>query len=69
LLLPSHLLLNAAAFFACLLQGGVALNAKLAALRGLPLVWRKRSRVQRSRRVGTGHIWRLLERGWPGPRR
>jgi GT2 family glycosyltransferase len=70
LLLPCHLLLNAGAFLACLLrgQGSVALKAKLDALRGLPHAWRKRSAIQRSRRAGVGRIWRLLERGWPGPR-
>jgi GT2 family glycosyltransferase len=70
LLLPCHVALNAGAFFVCVLrgQGRVAFKAKLDALRGLPLVWRKRSAIQRSRRASMGQIWRLLERGWPAPR-
>jgi GT2 family glycosyltransferase len=69
-LLPYHLLLNAGAILACLLrgQGGVALKAKLDALRGLPRALRKRAGIQRSRRVGAARIWGLLEKGWPGPR-
>jgi GT2 family glycosyltransferase len=70
LLLPYHAVLNAGAFFVCLLrgQGSVAFKAKLDALRGLSQVWRKRSAIQRSRRATMGQIWGLLEHGWPWPR-
>jgi GT2 family glycosyltransferase len=70
LLLPLHLLLNAAAVAACLLrgQGWTVLRAKADAIRGLAPAWRKRSAIQRSRRASVGRIWRSLERGWPGPR-
>ncbi len=70
LLLPGHCLLNAAALLVGMLrgQGRVVLTAKIDALRGVARAWRKRSPIQRSRRVAAGQIWRLMKHGWPGPR-
>ncbi len=70
LLLPYHLILNLAALIGCALrgQGGVALLAKLDALRGLARIWGKRRSIQRARRVSASRLWMLFEGGWPGPR-
>ena len=70
-LLPYHLIINFAALLGCAMrgQGGIALKAKLHAVSGLGAAWRKRSSIQRQRRVSTSRIWGLLEGGWPGPGR
>jgi GT2 family glycosyltransferase len=67
--LPYHIILNLGALVACLLRGqaGVAVRAKCDALRMVPRAWRKRVSIQKTRRVTTGHVWRMLEGGWPGP--
>src|SRR5688572_29889439 len=64
--LPGHLVYTAAAagYFARMGLLGAFLRAKLAALAGLPNVLRQRAVVQRTRRVGAGAIWPLLERRW-----
>ena len=69
MLLPYHLLLNLGAILGCALRGQISLvlRAKRDAMFGLPAAWRKRRAIQSSRRVGPGAIWRLLQRGWPGP--
>jgi hypothetical protein len=43
---------------------GVFLKAKLAAVRGLPAIVRKRSAIQRTRTVGAREIEEHLERRW-----
>jgi GT2 family glycosyltransferase len=64
--MPGHLLYTAAAagYFARLGLLGAFLRAKLAAAKGVPRVLRQRALVQRTRRVGAGAIWPLLERRW-----
>jgi len=64
--LPGHVLYNAAAavHFARAGLFGTFVRAKLAALAGLPRMWRKRGHVQRTRRVGAAAIWPLLEARW-----
>jgi GT2 family glycosyltransferase len=64
--LPGHLLYTAAAagYFARMGLFGAFVRAKMAALGGVPRVLRQRAAVQRSRRVGAGAIWPLLERRW-----
>jgi GT2 family glycosyltransferase len=64
--MPGHLLYTAVAagYFARLGLLGAFLRAKLAAIAGLPRVLRQRAVVQRTRRVGAGAIWPLLERRW-----
>jgi hypothetical protein len=69
--LPGHVLYDAAAaiHFARLGLLGPFLRGKLAALGGVPQVLRKRASVQRTRRVGAGAIWPLLERRWLATKR
>jgi hypothetical protein len=64
--LPGHLVYNAAsaAYFAGMGHLGVFLKAKLAAVRGLPAIVRKRSAIQRNRTVGARAIEEHLERRW-----
>src|SRR5262249_43721135 len=64
--LPGHLLYTVAAagYFARLGLLGAFLRAKMAALAGVPRVLGQRAAVQRTRRVGAGAIWPLLERRW-----
>ena len=64
--MPGHLLYTAmaAGYFARLGLLGAFVRAKLAAIAGLPRVLRQRAVVQRTRRVGAGAIWPLLERRW-----
>jgi GT2 family glycosyltransferase len=64
--LPGHLLYDAVAALHFLRVGRLMafLRAKAAALRGVPMIWRKRAHVQASRRVGADAIWPLLERRW-----
>jgi hypothetical protein len=63
---PAHLLYNvvAAAHFARVGLLGVFLRSKLAALRGLPQVLRKRGEIQRRRTVPVSAIEPHLERRW-----
>jgi N-acetylglucosaminyl-diphospho-decaprenol L-rhamnosyltransferase len=64
--MPGHLLYTAAAAAYFTRHGllGPFVRAKLAAVAGLPQVLRQRAVVQRTRRVGAGAIWPLLERRW-----
>jgi GT2 family glycosyltransferase len=64
--LPGHLVYNAAsaAYFARMGHLGVFLKAKLAAVRGLPAIVRKRSAIQRNRTVSVRAIEEHLERRW-----
>ena len=63
---PGHLLYTAAAagYFARVGLLGAFLRGKIAAVAGVPRVLRQRAQVQRTRRVGAGAIWPLLERRW-----
>jgi GT2 family glycosyltransferase len=64
----AHLLYDVAAgaYFLSTGRGWTFIRAKTAALAGVPAVLRKRAAVQRTRRVGTESIWRVLEPGWIG---
>ena len=64
--LPEHLAYNAAsgAYFARVGLLGAFMKGKLAALRGLPGVLRKRAAIQRSRTVGVRAIEEHLDRRW-----
>ena len=64
--LPGHLLYDAAAavHFARLGLARTFLAAKWQALLGLGRVLRQRREVQRSRRVSSAHLWRLMDGGW-----
>lgn len=64
--MAGHLIYNAAAaaHFARAGMLSTFLRAKLAALRGLPRMLRKRSHVQRTRRVDASAIWSHLETRW-----
>jgi hypothetical protein len=64
--LPGHVFYVAAAALHFARRGalGPFVRAKLAAVAGLPELWRKRSRVQRQRRVGAEVISPLLESRW-----
>ena len=64
--LPGHLVYNAASavYFARMGHLGVFLKAKLAAVRALPAVVRKRSAIQRTRTVAARAIEQHLERRW-----
>ena len=61
-----HLLYNAAAaaYFARAGLLGTFLRAKMAAVAGLPHVLKKRTAVQRNRRVSADRIWPHLDSGW-----
>jgi GT2 family glycosyltransferase len=50
-------------------QGSVVRRAVGDAVAGLPAAWRKRQRVQETRRIGTWQVWRLLDKSLPGMRR
>jgi GT2 family glycosyltransferase len=64
--LPGHIVYNAAAAVHFARRGlfGTFLRAKIAALGGARHIARKRSVVQRTRRVAAGVIWVRLERRW-----
>jgi GT2 family glycosyltransferase len=64
--LGSHILYDVAAgaHFARLGLFATFVRAKVAALRGLPAMLRKRREIQRARTVAAGDIWPLLERRW-----
>jgi GT2 family glycosyltransferase len=64
LLLPLHIVLNVVTVTYLIFrgQGGVAVCAKLDAIKELPRIWRKRREIQ-SRRVATiSEIWRVLDK-------
>ena len=54
----------AAIHFARLGRLGSFLRAKIAALVGLPRMFRKRAAIQRARTATAGEIWSHLERRW-----
>jgi GT2 family glycosyltransferase len=64
--LPGHMIYMAAAgvHFARTGALGPFIRGKLAAMAGMPLVLRKRWRVQRTRRVNASALRPLLETGW-----
>ena len=64
--LPGHAVYTAAAclYFARIGMLGPFVRAKLAAAAGLPGMLRKRTEIQRTRRVGTAAIRPLLESRW-----
>lgn len=64
--LPGHLVYNAAAavHFARVGHLRTFVRAKVAALAGLPRMLRKRTDIQRARRVSASAIWPLLEPRW-----
>ena len=64
--IPGHLVYDAAAalHFARLGLFGPFVRGKIAALAGLPRMWRKRRAIQRSRRVAAREIWSQLESRW-----
>ena len=64
LFLPLHILMN---FFVIILftlrgQGKVILKAKLGAIKGIPLAWRKRRAIQANRVATIYDIWRVLDK-------
>jgi GT2 family glycosyltransferase len=69
--LPGHLLYNAAAalHFTRSGLGGVFLQAKIAALAGLPRALRKRAAIQRARSVDARAVWQQLEPRWLATKR
>lgn len=69
--LPSHILYDAAGLisYARRGHGGAWLQGKMAALLGLPAIWRKRRQVQRSVRVSPGSLWALMEPDWVAVKR
>ena len=62
--LPLHLVMNLAALVVFILrgQGRVVLRAKRDAIKGIPEMWRKRRRIQASRRATITDIWRVLDK-------
>lgn len=64
LLLPLHLALNlfSLVWFALHGHGRVILHAKRDALRGLPAIWKKRQKIQKTRRADIKAIWARLEK-------
>jgi len=62
--LPFHLLyvLSSFAYFAASGRIRDFLRAKRDALRGLGAMLGKRRRIQREKRVGSGYVWRLMEK-------
>ena len=65
LFLPLHLALNLLTLvvFTWRGQGMVVLRAKYDAIKGLPLMWRKRATIQSSRRVSVMSILGLMKKG------
>ncbi len=64
-LLPLHVLLNLVSimWFTLRGQGRVIWRAKRDAFLGLPKMWRKRQRVQKSRIASIAEIWQQLSKG------
>ena len=64
LLLPLHLLLNVVSiiWFSLRGQGHVILRAKRDAILGLPKMWRKRQKIQKTRVISTSKIWKQLNK-------
>ncbi len=68
---PAHLLYNLAGAWAYARQGQFIpwSRAKLAAMRGLPRLLRKRRAVQRAATADAGALWALMEKDWIGIKR
>lgn len=64
LLLPLHVLVNGATIIRFVLRGqaGTILRAKWDAIKGIPLMWKKRQKVQASRSASSVEIWRVLDK-------
>lgn len=64
--LPSHVIYNLAGAAAYARAGllGPWLRGKLAAVAGLPSLWRKRRVVQQGRRADSAELWRLMDGDW-----
>ena len=62
LCLPLHILVNLASMFVLTLrgQGKVAWRAKRDAIKGLPVMWKKRQAIQSKRIASIKDIWRAL---------
>ena len=69
--LPAHVLYNLAGLAAYARAGrlGAWCRGKVAALRGLPAVWRKRREVQRTAIADPDALWALMEADWVGVKR
>jgi GT2 family glycosyltransferase len=65
LYLPQHILLNfvSIVYFALRGQGRVILRAKWDALKGLPRILKERRRIQKSRRVSSSELRRVMTKG------
>lgn len=68
---PSHLAYDLAGLAAYTRAGqlGPWLRGKLAAVAGLPAVWRKRREVQRAITADPDALWNLMDRDWIGIKR
>lgn len=64
--LPSHVIYNVAGAAAYARAGllGPWLRGKLAAVAGVPSLWRKRRVVQRAARTDTARLWQLMDADW-----
>jgi GT2 family glycosyltransferase len=64
LLLPLHLMLNlfSIIWFSAKGQGNVIIRAKWDAIKGIPVMWRKRKEIQPNRQASTLDIWRVLDK-------
>jgi GT2 family glycosyltransferase len=67
LFLPLHIALNVitVVWFSLRGQGRLILKAKVDAIRGLPVMWRKRKEIQRNRVVSIGEVWQQLNKTIP----
>ena len=63
-LLPGHLLMNLAgiAVFALRGQSKVILRAKRDAVKGIPIMWKKRRAIQSQRRASVRAIWNIIDK-------
>jgi len=62
--LPGHIMLNLTSlfWFAILGQAATILRSKRDAVFGLPKMWHKRQRIQRTRVATVSEIWRVLDK-------
>jgi len=69
--LPQHLLLNLLGILALMRrgEGGVALRAKWAAVKGLAAVLRDRREIQETKQTDDASMEKLMEKGWLTPYR
>ena len=67
--LPAHLMANSIYLLNYTLRGrgGISFKAKRDALSGLPRALQKRQDIQKVRKVNSGEILRLMDRGWLQP--